>query len=84
MAKTLRKLLHDSEVGRCAGGRTRAGPAQGWRHEAWVFVHIEVQSQWDADFPEQTDGAYYPHHQQHTNEPVFSVAVLGDDPQLAT
>ena len=46
--------------------------------EAWVLIHIEVQSQRDDDFPERMFVYHYRLYDRH-RRPVVSLAVLGDE-----
>lgn len=45
---------------------------------AWVFIHVEVQSQHDADFPSRMF-RYHARLFDRDQVPVVSLAVLGDD-----
>jgi hypothetical protein len=46
--------------------------------DAWVFVHIEVQSQYDSDFPERMF-RYHARLFDRERQPIVSLAVLGDE-----
>jgi hypothetical protein len=46
--------------------------------DAWVFVHIEVQSQYDSTFPERMF-RYHARLFDRERQPVVSLAVLGDE-----
>ena len=46
--------------------------------EQWLLIHIELQAQWDADFPERMF-LYSVRSFDLYRRPVFSLAVLADD-----
>ena len=47
-------------------------------NEAWILLHIEVQSAWEADFPKRIYQYNYRAFDLY-ERPVISLAVLGDD-----
>jgi hypothetical protein len=75
--KELQQIVREAEVGR----RLVDKLVQVWRldgEEAWVLVHIEVQSQEESGFAERM---YTYHHrlQDRYRRPIVSMAVLGDE-----
>lgn len=72
----LQQIARDAELGqRLADKLIRV-----WRlggDEAWVLIHVEVQGQPDADFPERMYVYNYRCYDRF-RKPVMSVAVLGD------
>ncbi len=46
--------------------------------EAWVLIHVEIQSQRDEEFPERMYG-YHSRLYERYRRPVVSLAVLGDE-----
>ena len=75
--KELQRITPKSERGR----RVVDKLVQVWRtngHEEWVLVHIEIQSQQEADFGERMF-AYYNRLYDRYNRKVASFAILGDD-----
>src|SRR5438445_9033415 len=75
--KELQQVVREAEVGR----RTVDKLARVWRttcEEEWVLVHIEVQSQEEAEFPRRMYVYNYRLFDRY-NRPVASFAVLGDE-----
>jgi hypothetical protein len=75
--KELRQVTPDAELGL----RRVDKPAQVWRQngaEAWVLVHVEVQSQEDAAFAERMYVYNYRLYDRYRRR-VVSLAVLGDE-----
>jgi hypothetical protein len=75
--KELRKIRPEAETGKLFADML----FQVWRkdgQEAWVLIHIEVQSQHEERFPERNFIYYYRIFDQH-RVPVVSLAILGDD-----
>lgn len=74
--KELQQIVWEAEVGRRLADKL----VQVWRldgEEAWVLIHIEVQSQEEADFAERMYTYHYRLHDRY-RRPVVSLAVLGD------
>ena len=75
--KELQKLLAESETGK----RIVDKLIQVWRKsgaEAWILIHVEVQSQPEARFAERMFVYYYRLRDRY-NRRVVSLAVLGDE-----
>src|SRR5262249_21938158 len=73
----LQRLMPDSETSKRFADRL----FRVWRldgEEAWVLIHIEVQSQPDDNFAERMYVYNYRIY-DHFHRPVVSLAVLGDD-----
>lgn len=72
----LQQIVRDAELGRRLADKL----VKVWRQsgdEAWVLVHIEVQSQEEADFSERMFVYNYRLRDRY-NRPVASLGVLGD------
>jgi hypothetical protein len=65
--KELQQVAREGEIGLRRDGT-----------EAWVLIHIEIQSQPDDDFPERMFVYHYRIYDRF-RRPVVSLAVLGDD-----
>jgi hypothetical protein len=75
--KELQQLVPDAEIGkRFVDKLIKVFFADG--SEAWLLLHIEIQSQTDADFPHRMFVYYYRIHDRY-QKPVISLAILGDD-----
>jgi len=75
--KELRQIVREAELGR----RHVDKLAKVWRRdgeETWVLIHIEVQSQPDADFPKRMYVYNYRLFDRY-NRTVVSLGVLADD-----
>lgn len=75
----LSQIVQDAEL----GARRVDKLVQVWRRngaEAWVLVHIEIQSQHDAEFSERMYVYHYRIYDRY-RRPVCSVAILGDGAQ---
>lgn len=75
--KELQQIVREAEVGRRLADKL----VQVWRldgSEAWVLVHIEVQSQEEADFARRMLTYHYRLLDRY-DRPVVSLAVLGDE-----
>jgi len=75
--KELQQVARDADLGR----RTADKLIQVWLRdggEAWILVHIEVQSQEDAGFARRMFVYYYRLYDRYGRE-VVSLAVLGDE-----
>ena len=72
----LSQIVQDAELGK----RRVDKLVQVWRRdgtEAWVLVHIEIQSQHDVEFSERMYVYHYRIYDRY-RRPVCSVAILGD------
>jgi hypothetical protein len=75
--KELQQVVREAELGkRLADALFKVWLADG--REAWVLIHVEVQSQPDDDFPERMFVYHYRIYDRF-RRPVVSLAVLGDD-----
>ena len=75
--KELQKLLPESTTGtRIVDKLVRVYRKSG--EEAWILIHVEVQNQPHADFPERMFVYHYRIRDRY-NRPVVSLAVLGDE-----
>lgn len=75
--KELQQVVHDAELGRRLADKL----VRVWRSsgtEAWVLVHIEVQTQAEVGFAQRMFGYYYRLLDRY-NRQVVSLAVLGDE-----
>jgi chromosome partitioning protein len=75
--KELQQIMREAEVGK----RWADVLVKVWRrdgHEVWVLVHVEVQSQEEAEFPKRMYVYNYRIGDRY-DRPVASFAVLGDD-----
>jgi hypothetical protein len=73
----LRQVTPDTEL----GGRRADKLVKVWRRdggETWLLIHLEVQSQYEADFPRRMFVYHYRIFDKY-NRQVVSLAVLGDD-----
>lgn len=75
--KELQQLMREAEVGKRLADKL----FKVWRiggEEAWILVHIEVQSQEESDFAERMYVYNYRCFDRY-RKPVISLAVLGDE-----
>jgi len=75
--KELQQVVRDAELGRRLADKL----VRVWRRdgaEAWVLIHIEVQGQEEAVFPQRMFVYHYRLFDRY-NRPIVSLAVLGDD-----
>ena len=75
--KELQQVVRDAELGR----RLVDKLVKIWRtggSEAWVLIHVEVQSQFESDFAERMFVYLYRIYDRYKHR-VASIAVLGDD-----
>jgi hypothetical protein len=75
--KELQQIVPEAEVGKRLADKL----FKVWQHggeEAWVLVHIEVQSQEESDFAERMYVYNYRCFDRY-RKPVISLAVLGDE-----
>lgn len=73
----LQKICGDAAIGR----RSVDKLVKLWHHdgrEAWILLHLEVQSQYDASFPERMV-VYRSRIYDRYRRPIASFAVLGDE-----
>ena len=75
--KELQQVVREASVGRRYADKLSKVWLQDGK-EAWVLIHIEVQSQRDDDFPERMFVYQYRLYDRH-RRPVVSLAVLGDE-----
>lgn len=77
LEQELRQVLPDDEVGRRdADVLVRVYRLDGM--ESWVLIHVEVQSQWVADFEERM-WVFHSRIRQRHARPVCCLAIYGDD-----
>ncbi len=75
--KELQQVVPEAELGR----RTTDKLVKVWQnsgHEAWVLIHLEVQSQYETDFPERMYIYNYRLFDRYKRR-VASLAILGDE-----
>jgi hypothetical protein len=73
----LRQVTRDAELGERRADKL----VKVWRRdgeETWLLIHIEVQSQYESDFPQRMFVYHYRIFDSY-NRQVVSLAVLGDD-----
>jgi hypothetical protein len=73
----LRQVTRDAELGERRADKL----VKVWRRdgaETWLLIHLEVQSQYESDFPRRMF-VYHYRIFDHYNRQVVSLAVLGDD-----
>jgi hypothetical protein len=75
--KELQQVVREAAVGRRYADKLFKVWLQDG-HEAWILIHVEVQSQRDDDFPERMFVYHYRLYDRH-RRPVVSLAVLGDE-----
>jgi len=72
----LRQVVRDAELGkRCADILVRVTRKDGT--EQWIYIHIEVQGQRDADFPKRMFTYNYRLYDRY-DRPIASLAILAD------
>ena len=75
--KELQQIVRDADIGRrWADKLVKVWLLDGT--ETWILIHIEVQSQYQADFAERMFVYYYRLRDRY-NHPVASLAILADE-----
>lgn len=75
--KELQQVVREAEVGpRYADKLFKVWLQDG--QEAWILIHVEVQSQYDPEFPERMFVYNYRVYDRY-RRPVISLAILGDE-----
>ena len=77
LEQELRSITHDSEQGRKLVVDVLARVRRLDGAETWVYVHIEVQTQYDPDLPKRVFVYHYRLFDRH-DAPVASLVVLAD------
>ncbi|MEB3830783.1 hypothetical protein [Phormidium sp. CCY1219] len=75
--KELEELVRDSDIGTRFPDKLFEVQLLNGKSQ-WILIHVEVQSQYDADFTERIY-RYNSRAFDKYNKPVVSVAILGDD-----